>query len=214
LRCPINALGSQGSGDLGVTMRLICKLALLLPVVFASSPATSGEWKIIPTPKAPGYLFAEFKHDDDGRLFVMCDKEAKLITIGLVEPRATWKTGESIKITVRSDVPMEHVSGDGRQPEPSTGVVIGPTQLGIYPDNDSNWDFIIMVMALAKDHFTVSAAGYRALSPRQICARRYNRYSMNAHSPWTCLSLALAHRTRDVSRTASPPELTSMQSAA
>jgi hypothetical protein len=108
---------TQGSGDLGVNMRLIWKFALLLPVVFASSPATSGEWKIIPTPKAPGYLFAEFRHDDDGRLFVMCDKEARLITISLVEPRATWKTGESIKVTLRSDVPIEHVSGDGRQPE-------------------------------------------------------------------------------------------------
>jgi hypothetical protein len=104
-------------------MRLICKLALLLALVFGASPATCGEWGPIPTPKEQPFVFAGFKHDDGGRLILMCNKESRLITISFVDPRAEWKTGESIKVMLRSDVPIAGVSGD---PSFLGSVCLGP----------------------------------------------------------------------------------------
>jgi len=147
-------------------MRLICTLALLLPIVFGPSPATCGEWQVLPTAKERHFLFADFKHDDGGRLIVMCAKETRLISISFIEPRAKWKPDESITIAARSE--MAHVSGDGLVIGPTqimilqkidtlTGLAIGPTQL---TPNASNWDLLIMVMGVAKDSFTVSARGF------------------------------------------------------
>src|SRR5215470_14331437 len=130
-----------------MTMRLICT-ALLLVIVFGASPATCAEWELIPTPKEQPYLFADFKHDDGGRLIVMCSKEENWISVSFAEPRAQWKKGESINLTTRSDVPIAGISGDGTQPTPATGVVIGTSQLmigGAHPPADNNWDLLIMV---------------------------------------------------------------------
>jgi hypothetical protein len=102
-------------------MRLIYTLALLLPILLGASTAICGEWELLPTPKEWPFLFADFKQDDGGRLIVMCAKEARLISISFVEPRAKWKTEESITIAARSE--MAHVSGEGK--------VIGPTQIMI-----------------------------------------------------------------------------------
>ena len=98
-----------------IMKRLACALAFGL----LASAALSAEWEPWQTPKDSPFVGAGFKHDDGGTLLVLCDKQKRLMSLMLNEPRASWKEGDTMEWQTRGD--------DGSQMKPSTGVVIGPT---------------------------------------------------------------------------------------
>jgi TPR repeat protein len=124
-----------------------------LTPTLAASEAVPGEWGPWPSPKDSPLVSAGFRHDDGGALVVMCDTSKRLISIGLEEPRAQWRTGEPMSVTTRAD--------DGTQMQPSTGVVIGPTRLVV--GEESTWD--LHVMGQAKSFFAIGVGGYARIFP-------------------------------------------------
>jgi hypothetical protein len=133
-------------GGVTVASQAFCEESVILP----------SEWVTLTPPNGPN-VFASFQHGDGGILIIMCDVKKKLISYSLVEPRAQWKADDSIKVTIRSDVWIAGLSDDGREMSPSTGVVLGPTQLMV--GEESTWD--VFVMGQAKDFFTMRVGSYQ-----------------------------------------------------
>jgi len=119
-------------------------IAALL-IAFATSEARCGNQKWGPTSFAPdsGYVGADYTHDDGGALIILCDTNKKLMSYGLIEPRAHWQTGVPVSLTTKAD--------DGSTTGPSAAVVIGPTRVVV--GEQSTWD--ISTMGRAKAFFAI-----------------------------------------------------------
>jgi len=128
---------------------VVCALALGL----ATLQAASGEWRSWPSSKDSLFVAAGFRHDDGGALIVMCDPEAKLMSIGIEEPRASWTAGTPMEITTKADT--------GRTNGPSHGVAIAPTRLVV--KEQSTWD--LSTMGNAKSFFAIGVGAYARIYP-------------------------------------------------
>jgi hypothetical protein len=129
-------------------------LACALVLGLATSEAISADWQPWPSPKDSPLVAAGFRHDDGGAFIVACDTKARLISILIEEPRASWQAGATMPVTTRAD--------DGTERKPaSTGVVIGPTRLVI--KEDSTWD--LWTAGQAKAFFATGVGGYARIWP-------------------------------------------------
>jgi hypothetical protein len=118
-----------------------------------ASDAAGAEWAAWPRQQGSPMVAAGFKHDDGGTLLIVCDTQKRLMSILLSEPRATWKEGDTIKVTTRAD--------DGSQMAPSTGIVIGPTSIVV--KDESTWD--LYTMGKANGFFATGVGGYARVWP-------------------------------------------------
>jgi len=98
---------------------------------------------------------AGFKHDDGGALIVMCDTKAKLMSLGIEEPRASWTAGTPMEVTTKADI--------GKTNGPSHGVVIAPTRVIV--KDDSTWD--LSTMGDAQAFFAIGVGGYARIYPTE-----------------------------------------------
>lgn len=129
-------------------MRLLISALMILFVAFSAKAA---DWSQC---RAPGDLIAAcFTHDDGGALYVMCDAKKKLMSILLIEPRATWQKNTPMNVITRAS--------DGKQFSPSHGIVVDEHMVLVV--NDSTWD--ISTMGDAKGAFIVSAGDYARVFP-------------------------------------------------
>jgi hypothetical protein len=130
-------------------MRLLVSTLLIL---ISISAAKAAEWGPCPA-TAPGLVSTCFMHDDGGTLYVACNTNKKLMSIALMEPRATWQQGAPMDVITRAD--------DGSQYAPSHGVVVD--QHGVIVEKDSTWD--LSTMGKAKAFFIVSVGDYARVFP-------------------------------------------------
>jgi hypothetical protein len=134
-------------------MKAIKRLACTLPLTCVATMAIAAEWAPWPTPKSSTWVGAGFRHDDDSTLVVICDRPKKRISYTLNEPLAHWETGKKITVLVLAD--------DGTRAQPSTGVVINPTQVTVSDQSPLG----LNVMAQAKSFFGIGAGGYGRIFP-------------------------------------------------
>jgi hypothetical protein len=137
------------------------RLAVGMLLVGLSASGAAAQWTPWPSsPESPPNIdnpsppiAAAFKHDDGGKLFVICDTGTKLISIGVEEPRARWQPGTTMDVTTRADT--------GASNGPSHGVVIDSTRLIIKEQSTRD----LSTMRQAKAFFVMDAGGYARTYP-------------------------------------------------
>jgi len=129
--------------------RLVIGAVIVLGV--ATAHAATGEWDGPWHDK--DYVAVGFSHDDGGALVVVCDTKAKLMSIGITEPRASWTVGTPMEVTTKADTGLTN--------GPSHGVVTAPTRVIV--KDDSTWD--INTMGDAKVFFAIGVGGYARIYP-------------------------------------------------
>jgi hypothetical protein len=128
-------------------------LALPLLLQFVAANAATGEWEGPWNDK--DLVAAGFSHDDGGALVVICDTKAKLMSLGITEPRASWTAGTPMEVTTKADT--------GETTGPSHGVVTAPKRVIV--KDDSTWD--ISTMGNAKVFFGIGVGGYARIYPTE-----------------------------------------------
>src|SRR5271169_3331011 len=132
-------------------MKAIKWLACTLPLICVATMAIAAEWAPLPTPKGSAWVGAGFNHDDGSMLVIICDRAKISYTVN--EPLAHWETGKKFTMLVLAD--------DGKQAQPSTGVVINPTQLTVGEQSPRG----LNIMEQAKSFFAIGAGGYGRIFP-------------------------------------------------
>ena len=139
------------------------RLAVGMLLVGLGASAAAAEW--VPWPSSPDSppnidspappVVAGFKHDDGGKLLVICDTGTRLISIGVEEPRAHWQPGTPMDVTTKADT--------GASNGPSHAVVIDPTRLIIKEHSTED----LRTMGQAKASFVMDAGGYARSYPME-----------------------------------------------
>ncbi len=129
--------------------RLVIGAVIVLGV--ATANAATGEWEGPWHDK--DFVAAGFSHDDGGALVVICDTKAKLMSLGITEPRASWTAGTPMEVITKADT--------GQTNGPSHGVATGPTRVIV--KDDSTWD--LSTMGNAQVFFAIGVGGYARLYP-------------------------------------------------
>jgi hypothetical protein len=117
-----------------------------------ASEADVGDWGPWPNSKDSPFVAAGFKHDDDGALIIMCDTNAKLMSLGIEEPRASWKAGTPMEVTTKADTGTNG---------PSHGVAIAPTRLIVKDDSTGD----LHTMGKVQGFFAIGVGGYARIYP-------------------------------------------------
>lgn len=79
---------------------------MFLTAPWAASAQAVGAWGPWPSTDST-YVMAGFKHDDGGSLVVTCNQSKHLMVMMFIEPRATWRVGDSKQFLIRADTGNE-----------------------------------------------------------------------------------------------------------
>ncbi len=133
--------------------RLVSLVAFVSLLTAKVAMAQNGNWGPWTFQSDSSLVGAGFKHDDGGSLVVACDKTKHIMQMFLIEPRATWHKGNSVKLILRTDL---------RQEMPLDAQVISPTIVAV--KNDTTWG-MSMVGKATQSFFTIGNGEYTRTFP-------------------------------------------------
>jgi hypothetical protein len=128
------------------TLRVAAFSCLWFSVI---EPASAADWGPV---RSQEFVGTGYVHDDEGALFVLCDTNAKLISILLNETRANWTVGTAMQVTTRADTGDEFTAA---------GKTVGLKQLAVGQEAT----FSLNTMGKANGFFVIGNGQYARVFP-------------------------------------------------